>query len=288
MPETVLRGLASQYEIACLVYPDPSAGSLRGRLRRIAVELGLRLEDSMQREAKRRGIPLVGCRAGDDASVAKHLREAGIDLIVIAAFPFVLKAELFQSARYGSVNVHTSLLPRHRGPLPLFWVYHADDRETGVTLHEVTARADAGRILRQVRFDVPRGWPIKELHDRCCREGTQMLLDVLPRLEAARTEAVPQDETLATPAPRLRPGTGMVDFSSWPVERVWHFLRGTYPHFIEPLKDQQGVPLRYAEVTGFVEEHHLRAPGSVERDADQCRLFCRGGYVRLATVGGAA
>lgn len=278
MPETALRSLVRNHEVRAVVRP---AGTLRSALRPLAVRLGLRSPDPLQQAGEDLRLPRLSCHRGKDAKLADSLRRLDLDLIVIASFPFLLSPEIYNAARLGAVNLHTSLLPRHRGPLPMFWVYHEDDRETGVTVHQVTQGADSGDILAQLRFDLPRGYPIQQLYDRSSAEGAQLLGEVLSRLEEGVVAGTPQDARGATQAPRLKPGVPMVDFQNWPVERVWHFLKGMYPQYSEPLSDPGGRPVSYSGVQGFAEERHQQPLGTVQPGAGGWRLFCRDGIVTL-------
>lgn len=282
MPETALRLLAREHDVRAVVRP---AGTLRSALRPIAVRLGLRAPDPLREATGDLRLPRLSCHRGQDAKLADSLRRLDLDLMVIASFPFLLSAEIYSTARLGAVNLHTSLLPRHRGPLPMFWVYHEDDRETGVTVHQVTPQADSGDILGQLRFDLPRGYPIQQLYDRSSEEGANLLGDVLSRLESGSIAGTPQDARDATKAPRLKPGVPMVDFQNWPVERVWHFLKGMYPQYSEPLSDPGGRPVPYSVVQGFAEERHQQPLGTVQPGEGGWRLFCRGGIVMLDAKG---
>lgn len=195
------------------------------------------------------------------------------DLICISGFPWLLPQSLLDRAPRGAINMHPSLLPRHRGPLPLFWVYFADDRETGVTIHRVVAEADAGPILAQTRFELPRGFSVRDLATKKQILGADMLRDVANRIDAI--DAIEQDHALATKAPRVKPGTPMIDFETWPAERVWHFLRGLWPFFKEPA----GVD--YRGVAAWETREHDRKAGTIEDAPDGWVLYCRDGIVRL-------
>ena len=110
-----------------------------------------------------------------DPTLRVLLEEARPDLLCVASFPWLLAPALLAIPRLGAVNVHTALLPRHRGPLPLFWIYHADDRETGVTVHWMIEQADAGAIIRQSAFPLPRGLPVDELNRQNARAAGPLL-----------------------------------------------------------------------------------------------------------------
>jgi methionyl-tRNA formyltransferase len=142
-----------------------------------------------------------------------------------------------------------------------------------VTVHRVVAEADAGEILAQSRFALPRGYPVRALADRKQRAGAELLRDVLSRLDSMA--AVAQDHGLATLAPRVPRGAGMVDFETWPAERVWHFLRGLHPFFVEP------VGVEYGGVGQWRTHGHDRVPGAVEASAGGWLLYCVDGTVEL-------
>jgi methionyl-tRNA formyltransferase len=197
-------------------------------------------------------------------------------------YPLIVPSTTLRIAPAGAVNVHGSLLPRHRGILPLFWIYYHDDRETGVTVHRATEQADAGDILGQRAFPLPRGYSVGELNRRNGRVGAELLRDVLGRIERGAADGVPQDERRATLAPGVPPGTPMVRFGEWDVERVWHFCAGLNPWFREPLRTAGGRAVRYSAVLGFERRPSGLPPGTVEQSDAGYILHCIGGLVRLA------
>ena len=119
------------------------------------------------------------------------------------------------------------------------------------------------------------------LHEENARVGARLLVEVLDSAEAGRLSTAPQDDALATPAPRVAPGAAMVNFRDWEVERVWHFLAGLVPMFREPLSEAGGRQVRYGAVEGFERGEMKAPPGSVSRTAEGWSLHCRGGRVNL-------
>lgn len=262
------------------VTPAPSARRLLGAAARA---LGLRPAGTLAEAARRARAPLWEAHGGDDPVIAEEVRRARPDVICITGYPWLLRGEILTHPPALTLNVHAALLPRHRGPLPLFWIYYHDDRETGVTVHEVNDRADAGAILGQESFPLPRGFPVERLNRMNAERGAALLGRVLAGVAAGRTARRPQDEALATPAPRVRPGARMIDFERWGVERVWHFTAGLYPRFVEPLTAGDGAAVRYGGVLGFEERDTPQPPpGSVTPAPHGYDLHCLGGVVRLA------
>jgi len=89
------------------------------------------------------------------------------------------------------------------------------------------------------------------MHNRCARLGATMLAEVCDQIENQRAVYRSQDESMATAAPKIRPGTRMIDFTAWPAERVWHFLAGLSPHYREPLLDSLHREVAYRRAVGY-------------------------------------
>lgn len=277
-----LLQLAQRHEIVAVVRPDRPW--VHGRLRwAAAVRRLLRPRpDPLAHFIGRHRIPSLWLRPGRVPDLVAQLTRLRPDLGCIATFPWLLAPAIFTLPAYGTINLHPSLLPRHRGPTPLFWVYYRDDRQTGVTVHEVTERADAGAILAQEAFPLPRGCNVRQLHHTKAARGAALLLQAVSAIETGGVRRLPQEEPLATPAPRVPRGRSMVDFATWDVERVWHFLTGLYPQFCEPLRDQRGRAVRYRHVVGYVTQEHPQRPGSIVSTPYGWDVYCQGGVVQLA------
>lgn len=290
IPACALRVLHERAQVVAIIRPRRPR-TIRSVLRRAVrrVTNDPRRSDSLTRLAVELDVPEWTMSDARDARVIARLRGARLDLACIATFPWTLPEAAISAARLGTVNIHASLLPRHRGANPWFWTYHADDREAGVTVHLAESRADRGAILAQSRWPLPRAHPVATLHAEVAAAGAALLPDVLARVAGPESDlralARTQDEPRATRAPRVAAGTPMLD-GSWPAERTWHFLSGLAGQWREPLRSE-GRPLHYGRVPSFELGAPPRAAGTIERDlAGGWRLWCRDGFVRLAPVDG--
>ena len=281
--QLALQELAAQWLVVAVVLPRPKRRWLRDALPAIARMRWMRPLSPLERAARERKIPIIFATGANEVTLTERLRSARPDLICVATFPWRISLEITALASLGAINVHPSLLPRHRGPLPLFWTYHADDRTAGVTVHHVSQAFDAGDIILQERFPLPRAYPVARLDEDVARRGASLLLSTVERLACGRAPRTVQDERAATNAPWVRLGSPTVNFDEWDVERVWHFLAGLCPRFREPLTDGAGRPALYQAVTGF-ERGASGTPGSIETIDDGWRLHCRGGIVLLANT----
>jgi methionyl-tRNA formyltransferase len=276
-----LEAVSRAHQVIALVKPSRLQSWLRRTARAILWRAGMGTSAAMARWARIHDVPLLDATSGCDSDLANQLKRLRPDVICVSGFPWLLDREILRTAGQAALNVHASLLPRHRGPNPLLWVYYHNDRRTGVTVHAMNERADAGAIFAQEAFDLARGFPVDRLYARKASLGGELLLRVLERLESGEARSTPQEETLASCAPRVPHGTKLVNFSEWDVERVWHFLRGLFPRRLEPLCDRSGRQARYKSVLGYTERDGGKAPGVVESTSFGWNVYCRGGSVQL-------
>ena len=196
-----LSALTDEHEIVIVVRPSPGQSRLRRRVAELARKSGVREGDSLDNWARERRIRTVKMTRRTDPYIVDALKAAQPDLICISSFRYILGESILSIPSRGAINLHCSLLPRHRGPIPLFWIYHADDRETGVTAHKVTAAVDAGAILNQERFALVRGRPVEELNEENARRGARILADTVTEFasESAETDEQPHQRPFSNP-----------------------------------------------------------------------------------------
>lgn len=267
------------HELAGVVVPEaPRARALPDRLR--AAVAGWRRPTLASRARAAAAPCLHVTRAGLDA-LGPRVRPLRADLVALVGFPWILPARLLRGLP-PAINVHPALLPRHRGVLPLFWVYHAGDRDAGVTVHEVTHEVDAGHVLARRAAPLPRAHPVEALNAENAERGAAALHEALDALAAGRAAAVPQDAAAATQAPMVRAGRRMADFAAWEAEQGWHFLAGLAGRWEEPLVLADGTPAPYGTVLGFHRGDAAQQPGTVQRAGHVLRVACRDGWVELA------
>lgn len=158
----------------------------------------------LRRALAETGAPLLGRPDLTQPAVQSLLASTEPDLVVSWFWTRRIPATLVALAPHGGINVHPSLLPRHRGPDPYFWTLYREDAETGVTVHRITDAYDEGPMLLQRRVPVPAGvnaWGLARALDRPSLEAIR---DVVKGIAEGHIteEGVVQDDALATEAPR--------------------------------------------------------------------------------------
>ena len=140
------------------------------------------------------------------------------DIIVVAAYGQLLRKSLLSLPRLGCINIHASLLPRHRGAAPVQAAILAGDSETGITIMQVDEGLDTGDILIQVTTAIGSEETAGSLHDRLALLAPAAVLETLDLLDRGVARPRQQDPALATYAPKIRHQDGEIDWIKPAVE----------------------------------------------------------------------
>ncbi|MEZ5066782.1 MAG: methionyl-tRNA formyltransferase [bacterium] len=201
--------------LAVLTQPDRPAG--RGRAPR---------ESPVKEAAKRLGLRVESPDRVRD--VRPWLEELAPDAMVVVAYGHIFRRWLLELPRYGCVNAHFSLLPRHRGVAPVQWAILDGDRETGVTTMKMDRGVDTGPTLLEERVTIGAEETAGELLARLAPIAGGLLVRTLDGLARGTLEASPQSEEGATYARKLEKEDGRVDWSR-PAAEIARQVRGLSP-----------------------------------------------------------
>ncbi|MCA3366499.1 MAG: formyl transferase [Roseomonas sp.] len=140
--------------------------------------------------ARARCITLLEVEDVNGTACHAALQAARPDVILTFHFDQIFTLETLALARLGGVNIHPSLLPRHRGPIPTFWALQEGPGATGVSIHRIAARIDAGEVLAQRAHALPAGISASTAARLLHEAALPMIGDVLRALAAGRAEGV--------------------------------------------------------------------------------------------------
>jgi len=149
-------------------------------------------------------------RVGSPEAIAQ-IKWADPDLLVVVAYGQILPREVLEIPRHGALNVHASLLPRHRGAAPIAHAILAGDRVTGVTIMRMDEQLDHGPVLATREVEIAPGETAEELTARLAPIGAELLTEVVAGLDGL--EPHEQDHGRATLAPRLRKEDGELSWA---------------------------------------------------------------------------
>lgn len=152
------------------------------------------------------------------------------DLIVVVAFR-ILPKSIFKIPKYGSFNLHASLLPKYRGAAPINWAIINGERETGVTTFFLQEKVDTGNIILQKSIDIASDDNAGTLHDKLMELGAQAVYSTVSMIENSEGNAPinKQNNSEATPAPKIFKEDCRINFDL-SVDKVYDFIRGLSPY----------------------------------------------------------
>ena len=185
--------------------------------------------ESVAEVARAHGVPLLTPTSPNEADVIARLAALDADVILSVWYRRLLGDALLALPRVAALNLHGSLLPAYRGRAPLNWVLVNGETRTGVTLHHMTAEADAGDIVAQEPLDIHPDDTALTLYGRMVKAGVDLLLQRYPEVLAGVAPRQPQDHARATLVGRRRPEDGRVAWT-WSARRIANMIRAvTHP-----------------------------------------------------------
>lgn len=172
-------------------------------------------------------LPVLQPASLKDPSFLSQISTMKPDLIVIVAFR-ILPKELFTIPRLGSFNLHASLLPKYRGAAPINWALINGEKETGVTTFFLQEHVDTGNILLQARIPIGDDDDAGSIHDKLSEIGAEIVLHTVRLIEQGKAMPRPQDNTLASPAPKISKEDCRIDWHR-PALSIHNRIRGLSP-----------------------------------------------------------
>ena len=210
--------LYSKHEIAAVVTtPDKE----RGRGQKVTFT-------AVKQFALDNNLPLFQPVKLKDELFISNLKKINADIFIIVAFR-ILPKEIFTIPGKGSFNLHASLLPKFRGAAPIQWALIKGEKITGVTTFKLEEKVDTGNTLFQVKIPVEDSDDFGTLHDKLSVLGADVVLKTADLIESGDYKLSEQDNSLATPAPKITKEIAQIDWNK-NAEDIHNLIRGLSPY----------------------------------------------------------
>lgn len=214
-----LKRLVADGHDVCAVFTQPDKPKNRG-MKMIA--------PPVKEYALTENIPVYQPLKMKDGTALALVQSLEPELIVVAAYGRILPEEILNTPPYGSINVHSSLLPKYRGAAPINWAILNGERETGVTIMYMAKELDAGDILHVLKTDIDPQEDAQALTARLAELGAQALSETVEQLRAGTAHRTVQDHSAYTYAPMLTKDMGIIDWTK-PAGHIHNQVRGLIP-----------------------------------------------------------
>ena len=207
------------------------------------------------------------------------IEELGPDIIFSFYYRNIVRAPILEIPPSGCLNLHGSLLPRYRGRCPINWVLVKGEKETGVTLHHMTPRPDAGDIVSQKTIIISEDDTAKTLHEKMTGASLEMLDETLPQILNETASRIPQDHSRATYYGGRRPKDGEIDWAgtSKEVRDLVRAVSHPYPGALSHVGERKCL---FWKVTDVPEYGRTQSPGTIVT-TDPLVIACGEGAVRI-------
>ncbi len=283
-PPSLRALLDNGIEVCAVVIPasQPSGLDLppirRREQPRIAHPILPLLHASVLQLAWARRIPVWEVQRISDSEVVSVLAAYQPDIICVACFSQRIPRAILDLPRLGCLNVHPSLLPANRGPVPLFWTFREGCEQTGVTIHLMDEVMDSGDILAQEPIKVPDGISYAQLESLCAQRGGELLARTVWDLYRGHAVRVPQDETKSSYHPFPSAQDFVVHALEWSARHTYNFLCGL-ARWSEPITlEVDGRHFLIRQATSYSLEDGDIVPAEL---GGELWIHCKVGWVKV-------
>ena len=248
---------------------------------------------AVKQYAVSQGLPVLQPEKLKDEAFVGELRALNADLQIVVAFR-MLPEIVWDMPRFGTFNLHASLLPQYRGAAPINWAVINGDKETGVTTFFLTHEIDTGRIIHRERLLIAETDDAETVHDALMATGARLVTETVDLLLAndGNIETIPQEdfynetENLRL-APKIFKETCRIDWQRSAAD-VYNFIRGLspYPTAWTELVNPEVAPVSLKIfLTEKVNEVHNLTPGAIRSDGKNILdIAVNGGFIRVLSL----
>ncbi|MBN2438616.1 MAG: formyltransferase [Deltaproteobacteria bacterium] len=241
---------------------------------------------SVKEWGRRRHIP-VECPADIGSKKwGERIEALRPEMVFSFYYRHMIREEILRIAPLGAYNLHGSLLPAYRGRCPVNWVLVHGETQTGVTLHHMVRKADAGDIVGQRVVSIVPDDTALTLYGKLCGAAGILLDELLPLLKIGQAPRIPQDFSRGSYFGGRKPEDGRIDWS-WTAERIYNLIRAVtdpYPGAFCDLPNGSRLMIWWGTPEEGRGRGKTRPPGCVEIDGDRVLVWTGRGQIRLQNV----
>ncbi len=203
--------------VGVVTQPDRPAG--RGKILRPTPVKKIALE---------KNIPIFQPINLKEEGITSSLKSLSPDIFIVVAYGLILPESIIYLPPLGTINVHASLLPKYRGAAPIQWAILKGEPVTGITIMQMEKGLDTGPILLQRALAIGIDDTAQSLHEELAQMGGELLVQSLIRIEQGTIIPIPQDNNLASYAPKLKKGIGKINWTDKALD-IHNKIRALYP-----------------------------------------------------------
>lgn len=243
--------------------------------------------------AQQHNIPVLQPEKLKDEVFLSELRSLNADLQIVVAFR-MLPEVVWNMPRFGTFNLHASLLPQYRGAAPINWAVINGEKETGATTFFLTHEIDTGKIIRQQKLPIAAADDAGKIHDALMSMGARLVVETVDLLlqNNGNVDTIPQEtlyqsEAELLPAPKIFKETCHINWQR-PVGDIYNFIRGLSPYpaaWTELIMSDDSIQVVKIFQAEIIHEAHDLTPGSICSDSKTYfDIAAADGFIRIISL----
>ncbi|MEB8345146.1 methionyl-tRNA formyltransferase [Flavobacteriaceae bacterium KMM 6898] len=260
--------------VGVITAPDKPAG--RGRKLH---------ESAVKQYAVSHHLPILQPTNLKDEGFLEELKTLDANLQIIVAFRMLPRA-VWEMPKYGTFNLHASLLPHYRGAAPINWAIMNGEKETGVSTFYIDDKIDTGEIILQEKTAIDPEETAGELHDKLMRLGADLVIKTVELIKAGEVKTIEQSQSGDLQlAYKIHKATCQVNWTL-PISNIYNHIRGLSPYPAAWTTLHNGEEELFLKIYAAAKEeevHHMEA-GLLIFDKKMLKVAVAGGYIQLLEI----
>ncbi len=251
---------------------------------------GKKIQSSpVKRFAEKHHLTILQPNNLKDPEFVNDLTDLNPDIIVVVAFR-MLPEVVWSLPKYGTINLHASLLPQYRGAAPINWAIINGEKQTGVTTFIIDHQIDTGKILLQEKVTIGNKENAGELHDRLMKIGAKLVVKTVNSIAEGNIQPIPQHSLLPEEnlklAPKIFKEKCRINWSD-SVHDIFNFIRGLSPYpagWTEIVSAGKKYQIKIFKADKVIINHSVPF-GTIETDGKRIlRIAATGGYIDVLNL----
>jgi len=240
------------------------------------------IESDVKKFAMAHNLNILQPKNLKDPVFVEEVRALKADLQIVVAFR-MLPEVIWNMPKYGTYNLHGSLLPKYRGAAPIHWAVINGEEETGVTSFKLKHKIDTGDLLFQEKTKISHEDTTGDVYHRLMHIGAEVVLKTVQAVETDTVELLEQDETQVSKAPKIYHETCEINFHQSTM-RVYNHIRGLMP-FPTAWTTIDGLECKILKAGISDEPNTGHAPGTILTDNKRyLKVACADGYIAILEI----
>lgn len=222
-PEIGLKTLkeihSSSHEVVCVLTSEEKPS---GR--------GLKMKKSpVSKFAISEGIEIRHQHSLEEIDFEQEIKNLGVDLMIVFAFGFILSEKVISAPKLGSINIHTSLLPKYRGAAPIQRSIMAGDKKTGITFMKMDAGMDTGPLISSIQVAINEDETSEELAEKLSDVASSNIIQTIDLIALNKHNLTPQNEEESSYAPKITKEESLIDWDQ-PAKKIANKINALCPN----------------------------------------------------------